>query len=234
MLDSEKLAAKNVNFRKSAGGNIVLNFSDAETEDATVSSLLRKPVEMQVVKLDGPPPEEAEVEEYEVNEDQEEYDEVESSADYPKAEGTRPGGASRRLRPSAEALVEAQEAFGPLKSSWRNISLRDPALKFAVLKRTSQLLGQRIPDPQISSINTTTNLLDVLCKKPKPKKLVRELQHDPKLEGLQNLHIFGGRWSVVQKDDEKGLSKVIDRELRRKGLRGVRGHRLGDAIPNAR
>lgn len=233
--DYENLAAKTAAFQRSRGATVALKFFDKEIETKTNELLLQKPVEMRVVDLDGPPPEEVnQGEEYRVEEDQEESDEDDALVGQPQGEGLQHGVAARKLRPTAEALAEAQQTWGPLDSSWRSVSLRDPSLKFAVLKRTSQLLGQRIPDPQISSVRTAANLVDIFCKKPKPKKLFRELQHDPKLEGLPNLHVFGGRWSIVQKNDEKGLSKMINQELARKGLAGAKVHRHEDAYPTKR
>ena len=58
---------------------------------------------------------------------------------------------------------------------WTKVSLSDPTIKFAVLKRTAQLLGIRIPDPEIGSIRNARDLVHVLQKKPKTIKLEEEV-----------------------------------------------------------
>ncbi|KAL9124153.1 MAG: hypothetical protein Q9217_006492, partial [Psora testacea] len=107
---------------------------------------------------------------------------------------------------------------GPVDQSWRTIPLTNPELKFAIMKRTCQLLGLRIPDPQIASINDTTSLLNALLQKPKPNKLVEEMVSGGRLEGLKNVQVFRKRYTVIDREEEVGRLKLIETELVKRGL----------------
>ena len=102
--------------------------------------------------------------------------------------------------------------------TWRDIPLADAELKFALLKRTCQLLGLRIPDPQIAKIDNTQSLLETLLKKSKPKKLVEEIGKDGRLEGLKNLQVVGRRYSVIDREEEVGRLKLVEKELLKRRL----------------
>ncbi|KAI9881269.1 MAG: hypothetical protein M1830_005555 [Pleopsidium flavum] len=103
-------------------------------------------------------------------------------------------------------------------SSWLNTSLRDPAVKFAIIKRVMQLTGARIPDPTIQQIATVKMLLNHLNTPPKPKKLAEVLSADPRLTGLPNVKMFGRRFTPIDREKEVGRWKVIEKELERRGL----------------
>ena len=92
-----------------------------------------------------------------------------------------------------------------------------------VLKRVMQLTGIRIPDPEIDGIKSANGLLGHLVKKPKPKKLAETLKLSDKLQTLPNLQIMDRRYTPIDKEKEVGRWKVIEKELRERGL-PVTGH----------
>lgn len=87
-----------------------------------------------------------------------------------------------------------------------------------LLKRVMQLTGIRIPDPAIEDIKSIKNLLGLLVKKPKPKKLVDSLLIDGALTSLPNVKIMDRRYTPIDKEKEVGRWKVIEKELIKKGL----------------
>lgn len=86
-----------------------------------------------------------------------------------------------------------------------------------------QLTGKRISDPDISQIDTARSLLDLLAQKPKPKKLAEVLLNHEDLISVPNVRIFGRRYTPIDKERDVGRWKVIEKELRRRGL-PVTGH----------
>ena len=113
---------------------------------------------------------------------------------------------------------EGAQDHAALDDSWKTVSLTDPAIKFTVLKRASQMLGLRINDPDIMKINDAGGLIELLTKKPKPKRLQEQLGQDDRLKGLLNLEMFGKRWTPHHKDIELGREKLIKQELISRGL----------------
>ena len=53
---------------------------------------------------------------------------------------------------------------------------------------------------------------------PKPRKLVEHLLANDTLQSLPNVKIFAKRQKPWHKDEELGRKKLIDAELRRRGL----------------
>ncbi|KAL4972803.1 ribosomal subunit 39S-domain-containing protein [Aspergillus desertorum] len=100
------------------------------------------------------------------------------------------------------------------------LSLSDPATKFAFLKRFSQLSGHYFPDPTIESITSVKQVMAYVLQEtaPKPKKLAEHLLANDTLQGLPNVKIFARRQKPWHKDEELGRKKLIDAELRRRGL----------------
>ena len=88
-----------------------------------------------------------------------------------------------------------------------------------------QLTGRRIPDPAIDSIDSAKDLLRLLVKKPKPKKLADALLGDEtaRLAMPSNVQIFERRYTPIDKEKEVGRWKVVEKELKRRGL-PVTGH----------
>ncbi len=131
----------------------------------------------------------------------------------------------------------AKKATFPRDPSWLNISLQDPAVKFAVralthwpqttlltistpqiIKRVTQLTGTRIPDPVIQQTHSVKMILHHLATPPKPKKLAQVLSADDRLTTLPNVRLFERRFTPIDREKEVGRWKVIERELERRGL----------------
>ncbi|KAL4865961.1 hypothetical protein BDV12DRAFT_187774 [Aspergillus spectabilis] len=96
-----------------------------------------------------------------------------------------------------------------------SLSLADPAIKFAFVKRFSQLAGHHLPDPVIESAASIQNIIDHVLNvtKPKPKKLAQELAANKGLTGLPNVKVFAKRQGPRDKDEELGRRKLIEAEL---------------------
>ncbi|KAF2772855.1 hypothetical protein EJ03DRAFT_371763 [Teratosphaeria nubilosa] len=98
-------------------------------------------------------------------------------------------------------------------STWTDITLQDPSLKLAILKRTMQLTGHRLPDPAISNSETLADLYDALKQKPEPKSLA----HTPQLRRLKaelpNVSVYARRQTPVDRERKVGRWKVIEDEL---------------------
>ncbi|KAL1640299.1 hypothetical protein SLS58_007115 [Diplodia intermedia] len=105
------------------------------------------------------------------------------------------------------------------------ISLRDPAIKFAVVKRVMQLTGTRISDPIIAKSDTAGILLSNITKKPQPTKLFEKLERDQMLSHLRNVKISPRRITPIDKEKQVGRWKVIEQKLLDKNL-PVTGHRI--------
>ncbi|KAE8453782.1 hypothetical protein EG329_009294 [Mollisiaceae sp. DMI_Dod_QoI] len=105
--------------------------------------------------------------------------------------------------------------------SWRQVSLEDPEIKFAVLKRVLRITGIRIPDSAIQPSKTAGAFLSQLIKPPKPRKLAEALQ--PQLLSLQNVKFSGTRVTPIDKEKQVGRWKLVEQELRHRGL-PVTGH----------
>ena len=221
------LITKETAFEYGENGALALKFLDIKKEQAAVSSLVTaieedeattdpldsdKPIESHIVEKNHLP-EEAIVADHETLSPPEEG---------PKPRNVNGQGPSSKYTSSQEVpsrkSIKRSAKGPPPDRSWLDIPLADPSLKFAILKRTSQILGLRIPDPQVASINDISSLLGVLVQKPKPRKLAKEIKKDMRLQGLKNLKMFGTRWKDDQKDIEMGRAKVIWRELRKRGI----------------
>jgi Ribosomal subunit 39S len=81
-----------------------------------------------------------------------------------------------------------------------------------------QLTGIRIPDPVIKSSNSAQALLRQLITPPKPNKVVDALKQKSYLVELPNVIIYGRRQTPVDKERKVGRWKVIEKELRERGL----------------
>ncbi|KAA8642132.1 hypothetical protein EYZ11_008962 [Aspergillus tanneri] len=100
------------------------------------------------------------------------------------------------------------------------LPLNDPATKFAFLKRFSQLSGHSFPDPAIPSISTVEQVVRYIqtVLNPKPKKLSDQLAASQRLQKLPNVKVFTKRVKRSDRDEELGRKKVIEAELRARGL----------------
>ena len=131
--------------------------------------------------------------------------------------GTNEPVLNRYEESEAQAVPQDEASGAEIDSAtsirWSKISLSDPELKFAVLKRTSQLLGLRIPDPGIDSVVKAGDLVEQLSRRPKAMKLEKEVGGDRIASKHKNL-----QWGVEtqnDKDREHGSLKVIEEELRK-------------------
>ncbi|KAI9744115.1 MAG: hypothetical protein M1818_002267 [Claussenomyces sp. TS43310] len=121
-----------------------------------------------------------------------------------------------------EAAVH-QRQLASWDPSWLQVSLHDPAVKFAVLKRTMQLTGHRIPDAAINTVSTVQDVLNQLITPPKPRRLAEALELKEELVSLPNVKISGRRITPIDKEVSAGRWKVIEKELESRGL-PVTGH----------
>ena len=94
-----------------------------------------------------------------------------------------------------------------------------------MLKRFQQLSSTRISDPVLNSIFRSgqpplTQLINQILEeqKPKPKNLYEKLMEKGHLMGQSNVMVAPRRETPVDKEKEVGRWKVIERELRERGL----------------
>ncbi|KAE8308390.1 ribosomal subunit 39S-domain-containing protein [Aspergillus transmontanensis] len=101
-----------------------------------------------------------------------------------------------------------------------SLSLNDPATKFAFLKRFSQLSGHYLPDPVVHSVATVGQVVEYVQSvlNPKPKKLADHLANSQGLQNLPNVKVFAKKQRPMDRDEELGRKKVIEAELRSRGL----------------
>ncbi|KAF4635959.1 hypothetical protein G7Y89_g2130 [Cudoniella acicularis] len=107
--------------------------------------------------------------------------------------------------------------------SWTQVSIEDPEVKFAVMKRTLQLTGARLPDSAIRSAKTAKGLLSHLVAPPKPRKVAEALVQKEELLNLPNVKVYAQRITPIDREKEVGRWKLIEKELESRGL-PVTGH----------
>jgi len=115
-------------------------------------------------------------------------------------------------------FIDYQAQVTSWDPSWLQISLDDPEIKFAVVKRIMRLSGTRISDASLHTSNNVQELLKQLITPPKPRKLVDALTQKPELISLPNVKIFDRRVTPIDKERSVGRWKIIENELERKGL----------------
>ncbi|POS76354.1 hypothetical protein DHEL01_v205250 [Diaporthe helianthi] len=113
---------------------------------------------------------------------------------------------------------EAREIVRSLDQGWKNISLHDVQLKFAVTKRILQLTGHAIPDSKLLSIHTAGQLVALLVKPEPPAKLADVLEQQGDLTSLPNVRVHATRRTPVHKHQEVGRWKVIVEELEKRKI----------------
>ncbi|KAL4893378.1 ribosomal subunit 39S-domain-containing protein [Aspergillus ambiguus] len=101
-----------------------------------------------------------------------------------------------------------------------SLPLDDLTTKFAFLKRFSQLSGHYFPDPAIHSISTVAEAVGYIqtVLSPKPKKLAEHLAGNQRLQNMSNVKVFPKKQKRMDQDEELGRKKVIEEELRARGL----------------
>ncbi|KAI0017998.1 hypothetical protein F4780DRAFT_563272 [Xylariomycetidae sp. FL0641] len=134
--------------------------------------------------------------------------------------------------PAGEAVSadEARQIKESWDRSWKNISLLDPKIRFAVRKRFFQLSGQLVADHHLPAIKDVRTLLNIAQKPPKPKKLVDQIeQHQPELLSLPNVAMSPKRITRGDREVVVGRFKLIQEEWRKRDLPL---HGVGDAEKN--
>ena len=82
-----------------------------------------------------------------------------------------------------------------------------------------QLTGKRIPDPVLQRANTVGFLVSQMAQPPKAKTLYETLAGERSgLSSLPNVSMLGRRETPVDREKEVGRWKVIEGELRSRGL----------------
>ncbi|KAG9245890.1 ribosomal subunit 39S-domain-containing protein [Calycina marina] len=122
--------------------------------------------------------------------------------------------------PAAPALEyeTCEDLIASWGSSWLDISLEDPEVKFAILKRIFQLTGNRLSDSKLRSITTASSLRNIIITPPKPERVAEALAVKQELVTLPNVSVFERRQGVVNKETAVGRWKVIAKELEERGL----------------
>lgn len=81
-----------------------------------------------------------------------------------------------------------------------------------------QLTGIRVSDSVISSANTAKALLGHFVTPSKARKLVDALELKEELMTLPNVHVYPARITPIDKERSVGRWKIIEKELRERGL----------------
>jgi len=119
--------------------------------------------------------------------------------------------------PERISLEEAQSLTRQWDQSWKNLVLNTET-KFAIRKRLYQLTGNLIPDAKLGAARTAKHLLVVAAKPPKAQKLADLLETQQKLTNLPNVRVRDRRITPIDKETELGRWKVIEEELKKRGL----------------
>jgi hypothetical protein len=93
-----------------------------------------------------------------------------------------------------------------------------------------QLTGILIPDAKLGAAKTVGNVLAFAVKQPKPKKLFEVLSDHGSLQELSNVKLHSRKIGPVEKETTVGRWKVIEEELKKRGLPvtgtdGLPGHK---------
>ncbi|CAK4031892.1 Dolichol-phosphate mannosyltransferase subunit 3 [Lecanosticta acicola] len=94
---------------------------------------------------------------------------------------------------SAPELKAAQGEGWHKRRECMKVSLGDPMVKLAILKRVMQLTGKRIPDVAVSDAKTVQDLYDAFKTKEKPKKLYQTEEMGSMSKQLRNVTVHPER-----------------------------------------
>ncbi|KFZ05174.1 hypothetical protein V501_08620 [Pseudogymnoascus sp. VKM F-4519 (FW-2642)] len=119
--------------------------------------------------------------------------------------------------------AQVQSAVESWDPTWLSVSLNDPEVKFAVVKRVLQLTGIRMSDSNINASKNASDILGFMATPPKPKKVIEALAQRHTLFDLPNVKVHARRVTPVDKEKSVGRWKVIEKELEARGL-PVLGH----------
>ncbi|KUI69230.1 hypothetical protein VM1G_05355 [Cytospora mali] len=113
---------------------------------------------------------------------------------------------------------EAAEIVKTWDNTWKNISLRNMKLKFAITKRILQLTGRTIPDAKLHTMNITGHLVSHLVRPPPPTKVAEAIEQLGELPSLPNVQVHATRRTPIHKHQEVGRWKVIVEELEKRKM----------------
>ncbi|KAF7502603.1 hypothetical protein GJ744_005444 [Endocarpon pusillum] len=115
---------------------------------------------------------------------------------------------------------QKRTAYTVTSADFITMPLEPLELRFAVIKRASQLTGHRIPDPLITARQSLSSIYSYLGRDrdSPPKKVADRLLIKPDVINLPNVHIMPRRETPVDKDKRLGRWKIIEAELHSKGL----------------
>lgn len=159
-------------------------------------------------------------------------------------------GAVDNVVPEKLTHEEAKQLVAAWDPSWKNLIVNQE-VKFAVRplplvqkvplltlmtqlrKRLYQLTGNLVSDAKLGAARTVKNILTVAAKQPKPTKLAEILETKTDLGELANVRIHSKKIGPIYKEIEVGRWKVIEEELKKRGLPvkgtdGLSGHRERD------
>ncbi|EEQ27342.1 conserved hypothetical protein [Microsporum canis CBS 113480] len=127
---------------------------------------------------------------------------------------------SEELPSSTEPETSSFEVSPPANTEFLNIPFGSPDLKFAYLKRVSQLTGHLIPDQELASMSKLSSVQTYLIRAstPKPTKLAEQLIAEGVFDGIPNVKIYQRRQTPIDREMETGQWKVIEEELIKRGL----------------
>ncbi|VUC28579.1 unnamed protein product [Clonostachys rosea] len=117
-------------------------------------------------------------------------------------------------RITLEEAAGIQEKWDP---KWKEIALNDET-KFAIRKRIYQLTGNMIPDSKLGAARNVRDVLTTLFKQRKPSNLAEELLAKPEVTELPNVRVHSRKVGPIDKEIEIGRWKVIEEELKKRGL----------------
>jgi hypothetical protein len=80
------------------------------------------------------------------------------------------------------------------------------------------LTGNLIPDAKLGAVSTIQHLLTLGGKAPKAERLFDELEEKGRLQSLSNVKVHGRKIGAIDKEVAVGRWKVIEEELRKRGL----------------
>lgn len=221
---------KHVHIAPSADGlGATLRFPDDNTKEAVMESVNTRPKATEV-KLPG--------------EEEEEPTEAQVASIDSQGKGNEESEPSDTISEGTQTvppytLESLQADIHSLGRAWRQISLANPAIKLAVssnylhksplttsanigsqiARRVMQLIGKRIPDPVLQRADTVGFLVSHMAQPPKAKTLYETLTGErSSLLSLPNVSVMGRRETPVDREKEVGRWKVIEGELRSRGL----------------
>lgn len=120
-----------------------------------------------------------------------------------------------RIQLGVEKAIELRKSWN---NDWKEVTIRDPVVKFYAAKRIQKMAGHILSDGKLTSIQTVANFMDALVTPPKPKKLAEQIEQSSILPELPNVKVYPRRVTPVDKEKMVGRWKVIQKELQKRDL----------------